>query len=61
LGDPKILGSVLVLLIYGSFFVLRWGFKMRGRQTMVLVMAGYLLALFTFVGVRIFLTTQHVL
>lgn len=59
LADPKILGSFLVLVIYAFFFVLRWGFKMRGRKTMVLVMAGYFLALFTFVGVRIFLTTQH--
>lgn len=61
LADPKILGSFLVLVIYASFFLLRWGFRMRGRKTMVLVMAGYLLALFTFVGVRVFLTTQHVL
>lgn len=59
LADPKILGSLLVLLIYAVFFLLRWGLKMRGRKTMVLVMAGYFLALFTFVGVRIFLTTQH--
>jgi HemX protein len=61
LTDPKILGSLLVLVIYACFFLLRWGFRMRGRKSMVLVMAGYLLALFTFVGVRVFLTTQHVL
>ena len=61
LADPKILGSFLVLMIYAFFFLLRWGFKMRGRKSMMLVMAGYLLALFTFVGVRVFLTTQHVL
>ncbi len=58
--DPKILGSFLVLLIYGFFFCLRWVFQMRGRKSMTLVMAGYFLALFTFVGVRVFLTTQHV-
>lgn len=59
-SDPKILGALLVLVIYALFFLLRWGFRMRGRKTMVLVMAGYFLALFTFVGVRVFLTTQHV-
>jgi HemX protein len=60
LADPKILGSLLVLLIYACFFLLRWGFKMRGRKTMALVLAGYFLALFTFVGVRILLlNTQH--
>lgn len=60
LSDPKILGSLLVLIIYACFFLLRWGLKMRGRKTMALVMAGYFLALFTFVGIRIFLiTTQH--
>jgi HemX protein len=59
-SDPKILGSFLVLMIYACFFLLRWGFKMRGRKSMILVMAGYVLALFTFVGVRVFLTTQHV-
>src|SRR5581483_3339888 len=59
LSDPKILGSFLVLMIYACFFLLRWGFQMRGRKSMVLVMAGYLLALFTFVGVRVFLNTQH--
>ncbi len=58
--DPKILGSFLVLMIYACFFLLRWGFKMRGRKSMILVMSGYVLALFTFVGVRVFLTTQHV-
>jgi HemX protein len=59
LGDPKILGSLLVLIIYACFFLLRWGLKMRGRKSMVLVMAGYFLALFTFLGVRVFLTTFH--
>lgn len=59
LGDPKILGAFLVLLIYAGFFLARWGFKIRGRKTMALVMAGYLLALFTFVGVQVFLQTQH--
>ena len=57
--DPKILGSFLVLVIYACFFLLRWGLRVRGRKSMTLVMAGYFLALFTFVGVRIFLTTQH--
>jgi HemX protein len=57
--DPKILGSFLVLVIYACFFLFRWGFKVRGRKSMTLVMIGYFLALFTFVGVRLFLTTQH--
>lgn len=60
LADPKIVGSFLVLMIYAGFFLLRWGFKMHGRKSMVLVMVGYVLALFTFVGVQAFLTTQHV-
>lgn len=60
IGDPKIVGSFLVLMIYAGFFLLRWGFKMHGRKSMVLVMVGYVLALFTFVGVRAFLTTRHV-
>ncbi len=60
LDDPKILGSLLVLIIYACFFLLRWGLKIRGKKSMTLVMAGYFLALFTFVGVRVFLTTQHV-
>lgn len=58
-SDPKIVGSFLVLLIYSFFFLLRWGLSMRGRRSMVLVMVGYLLALFTFVGVHVFMTTQH--
>lgn len=58
--DPKILGSVLVLVIYALFFLLRWVFSMRGKKTMTLVMVGYFLALFTFLGVRLFLTTQHI-
>lgn len=57
--DPKIMGSFLVLVIYACFFLLRWGLRVRGRKSMTLVMAGYFLALFTFVGVRLFLTTQH--
>lgn len=59
MADPKILGSFLVLIIYACFFILRWGFKMSGRKSMALVMVGYVLALFTFVGVRIFMTTLH--
>ncbi|HUO57439.1 MAG TPA: cytochrome c biogenesis protein CcsA [bacterium] len=58
-SDPKILGSFLVLVIYAVFFLLRWGLRMRGKKSMTLVMAGYFLALFTFVGVRVFMTTQH--
>ena len=60
LDDPKILGALLVLVIFTFFFLLRWGLRMRGKKTMMLVMAGYFLALFTFVGVRVFLTTRHV-
>ncbi len=60
LSDPKIVGSFLVLMIYAGFFLLRWGFKIHGRKSMVLVMVGYVLALFTFVGVRAFLNTQHI-
>ncbi len=59
LDDPKILGSFLVLIIYACFFLLRWGLKIHGKKSMTLVMAGYFLALFTFVGVRVFLTTRH--
>jgi ABC-type transport system involved in cytochrome c biogenesis permease subunit len=59
LGDPKILGAFLVLIIYAGFFLARWGFKIRGRKTMVWVIGGYFLALFTFVGVQVFLQTQH--
>ncbi|HVZ81858.1 MAG TPA: cytochrome c biogenesis protein CcsA [bacterium] len=58
-SDPKILGSFLVLGIYGLFFILRWSLRMRGRRSMVLVMAGYLLALFTFVGVKVLLNAPH--
>lgn len=57
--DPKILGSFLVLIIYGLFFLLRWGLRVRGRRSMVLVMVGYLLALFTFVGVRALMNAPH--
>ncbi len=57
--DPKIFGSFLVLVIYAIFFLLRWGLRMRGKKTMLFVMIGYFLALFTFLGVRVFLTTQH--
>ncbi len=60
LGDPKIVGAILVSIIYAFFFLLRWGLKIRGRTTMALVMGGYLLALFTFVGVQVFLQTQHI-
>jgi HemX protein len=55
--DPKIFGSFMVLVIYSVFFLLRWGFRVRGKRTMFLVMAGYFLALFTFLG--IFLTTHN--
>jgi ABC-type uncharacterized transport system permease subunit len=56
---PTILGSFLVLLIYACFFLLRWVFKLRGRKSMVLVMAGYFLALFIFMSVRYFMMNQH--
>lgn len=55
---PTILGSFLVLLIYACFFLLRWVFKLRGRKSMVLVMAGYFLALFIFMSVRYFMMNQ---
>jgi ABC-type transport system involved in cytochrome c biogenesis permease subunit len=58
--DPKILGSFSVLAIYAAFFLCRWGLSMRGKKTMVLILAGYFLALFTFVGVQVFLNSRHV-
>jgi HemX protein len=60
ISDPKIFGSLLVLGIYTAFFLCRWGFQMRGRKTMILVMAGYFLAFFTFVVVQVFLNSRHV-
>jgi ABC-type uncharacterized transport system permease subunit len=59
-SDPKILGSLSVLVIYAAFFLGRWGLGMRGKKTMILVLAGYFLALFTFVGVQVFLNSRHV-
>ncbi|HVM32692.1 MAG TPA: cytochrome c biogenesis protein CcsA [bacterium] len=59
-SDPKILGSFSVLLIYAAFFLGRWGLGLRGKKTMVLVLAGYFLALFTFLGVQVFLNSRHV-
>lgn len=55
---PTVLGSFFVLIIYACFFLLRWVFRLRGRKSMVLVMAGYFLALFIFMSVRYFMMTQ---
>ncbi len=59
-SDPKILGSFSVLVIYTAFFLCRWGLSMRGKKTMVLFLVGYFLALFTFLGVQVFLNSRHV-
>ncbi|MGH7738548.1 MAG: cytochrome C assembly family protein [bacterium] len=58
--DPKILGSFSVLAIYAVFFLGRWGLGLRGKKTMFWALAGYLLALFTFVGVQVFMNSRHI-
>jgi ABC-type transport system involved in cytochrome c biogenesis permease subunit len=57
--DPKVVSAFLVWVIYASFFVIRWGFKVRGIKILVLVITGYLVALFTFLGVRLLMVSHH--
>ena len=49
-GEPKAVATLVSGAIYAVAFLLRSGFGWRGRRTAWLLIAGFLLALFTFAG-----------
>jgi len=57
--DPKIISAWCVWGLYALYFALRWGLRMRGKKALALAVAGYLLSLFTFFGVKLLMTTHH--
>jgi ABC-type uncharacterized transport system permease subunit len=57
--DPKLIGTVIVWLMYGFLVVAKKFFGMQGRRVMVLCIAGLLVSLFSMTIINIFFSEFH--
>jgi len=58
-SDPKLIGTVLVWLMYGFLIIARKGFGIKGRQIMILSIAGFLVSIFSMTIINIFFSGFH--
>jgi len=56
--DPKETWTLLIWLVYGVYFYLRWAAGWRGRKTVYVSLAGFLFVMFTYAGVN-YLSPLH--
>jgi len=53
-GDPKVLWSLVIWIVYLAYIVLRYVVGWRGRRTAYLSLTGFAVVLFTYAGVSFF-------
>jgi ABC-type uncharacterized transport system permease subunit len=58
-NDPKLIGTVLVWIMYGFLITARKRFGMKGRQVMILSIAGFLISIFSMTIINIFFSGFH--
>src|SRR5581483_5590786 len=59
LDDPKILSTLLMWFFYSCYLLARFFGGWRGRKVTYLSLAGYLVLLFTFLGISLILKGWH--
>ena len=58
-GDPKLIGTVIVWIMYGSLVTAKKYFGVQGRKVMILSIAGFLISIFSMTIINIFFSGFH--
>lgn len=58
-ADPKLIGTVIIWLIYGIALAARRSAKWKGRRMMVIAISGFIVSVFSMTAINLFLTTFH--
>lgn len=57
--DPKLIGTVIVWIMYGSLVIAKKYFGIQGRKVMILSIAGFLISIFSMTIINIFFSGFH--
>lgn len=57
--DPKLIGTVIVWLMYGIIVIARKYFDFQGRKVMILSIAGFIISIFSMTIINIFFSGFH--
>lgn len=57
--DPKLVGTMIVWLIYGFLVIARRPLALQGRKIMLLAIAGFIIAIFSMTIINIFFSEFH--
>jgi ABC-type uncharacterized transport system permease subunit len=58
-ADPKLIGTVIVWMMYGFLVIARKYFSVQGRKIMLLSIAGFLISIFSMTIINIFFSEFH--
>lgn len=58
-ADPKLIGTVVIWLIYGAALLGRRSSKWKGRRMMVVAIGGFIVSVFSMTAVNLFFTSFH--
>jgi HemX protein len=57
--DPKLIGTIIVWIIYGFLVIARKYFSIQGRKVMMLSIAGFFISIFSLTIINIFFSGFH--
>jgi ABC-type uncharacterized transport system permease subunit len=57
--DPKLIGTVIVWIMYGSLVIAKKYFGVQGRKVMILSITGFLISIFSMTIINIFFSGFH--
>jgi HemX protein len=57
--DPKLIGTIVIWIIYGTLVIAKKYFKVQDRKVMILSIAGFLISIFSMTIVNIFFSGFH--
>ena len=58
-ADPKLIGTIIIWLIYGIALLARRSAKWKGRRMMVIAISGFVISVFSMTLINLFLTGFH--
>jgi HemX protein len=58
-ADPKLIGTLIIWIMYGSIVIAKSYFQIQGRKIMILSIAGFFISIFSMTIINIFFSGFH--
>ncbi len=58
-ADPKLIGTIIIWLIYGVALTARRSARWKGRRMMVIAISGFVISVFSMTAINLFFTSFH--